>query len=406
MANFKYTVKNKEGKTLKGLIEAKGKGDAILSLRSKGFVIIHLDEDIKRAFSLKSFGGKRKKKIKIDELVIFSRQLATMVDAGIALVHALDILSEQTENVSFKEIIARVREDVEAGASLSEALAKHSEIFPGIFVNMVRAGESSGMLDEILDRLATYLEKTSILQKKVKSALVYPAVVSSMAVAITLFLIIKIVPIFKDIYAGFGAVLPAPTQMLLNLSDFLTQYFYVAIGLIAGAVFLAKRYAKSEKGRIKIDNFKLKMPIFGTILRKVAVGKFTRTLSTLIRSGVPILGALEIVSKTAGNRVVEIAVDKVRVNVKEGEPIAEPLARSGVFPPMVVRMISVGEQTGELEKMLIKIADFYDTEVDTAVSGLTSLIEPLIIAFLGIVIGGIVICMFLPIFQITEVLGI
>ncbi|MFH1380702.1 MAG: type II secretion system F family protein, partial [Candidatus Omnitrophota bacterium] len=346
-----------------------------------------------------------KKKIKIDDMVIFARQLSTMVNAGIPLVNALDILGEQMENPSFKTLVLSVRDDVETGSSLSEGLAKHKKVFSNLFVNMVKAGESSGMLDEILDRLATYLEKTSSLQKKVKSALVYPAAVTAMALAITAFLMIKVIPVFKEIYSGFGAKLPTPTEVLINISDFMVHYFYLAIGMIVAAVFLILKYAKTEKGKIRIDSFKLNIPIFGTIMRKVAVGKFTRTLSTLVKSGVPILSALEIVSKTSGNRVVEIAVDNVRASVKEGEPIAEPLAKSGVFPPMVVRMISVGEQTGELEKMLTKIADFYDEQVDVAVSGLTSLIEPLIIAFLGIVIGGIVVCMFLPILKITTIIN-
>ena len=400
MAKFKYVVKDKTGKTVKGMIEATTKENAIQSLRTKELVIISLEEERAKGFSLGIFRGV-KKKIKIDDLVVFSRQLATMVDAGIPLVNALDILAEQMEHISFKQVISKIHDDVETGSSLSEALGKHTNVFSGLFINMVRAGESSGMLDEILDRLATYLEKTSGLQKKIKSALVYPTAVTIMAFAITAFLMIRVVPVFKDIYAGFGAKLPVPTQIMITISDFMRRYFYVAIFFGIAAIFLINRYIKTDKGKLKFDNLKLHLPIFGMLARKIAVGKFTRTLATLIRSGVPILSSLEIVGKTSGNRVVEMAVDGVRGNVKEGEPIADPLARSGVFPPMVVRMISVGEQTGELEKMLAKIADFYDEQVDAAVSGLTSLIEPLIIAFLGIVIGGLVICMFLPILQIT-----
>ncbi len=405
MEKFKYLVKDKEGKTLRGIVEAASKDSAIQSLRSKELTIVTLEQEKRKAFSLDISRVLKRKKIKIDELVIFSRQLATMVDSGIPLVTALDILAEQTENMFFKEVVSKIRDDVETGSSLSEALGKHKNIFSGLFVNMVRAGESSGMLDEILDRVSTYLEKTSILQKKIKSALMYPLVVTVMALAITTFLMIKVVPVFSEIYAGFGAQLPMPTQVMLNISAFMRKYFYVAIGIFVMFYVFINRYVKTEKGKIKLDTLKLKLPVFGVLIRKVAVGKFTRTLSTLVRSGVPILSSLEIVSKTADNRVVEIAVDKVRENVKEGEPIADPLSRSGVFPPMVVRMISVGEQTGELEKMLGKIADFYDEQVDTAVSGLTSLIEPLIIAFLGIVIGSIVIAMFLPILQISEVMG-
>ena len=400
MANFKYTVKDKNGKTLKGTIETISREAAIESLRGKGLVIIGLAQEKASVFSIAGLKGGGRKKIKIEDLVIFSRQLATMVNAGIPLVNALDILAEQMENILFKQVVAKVRDNVEAGSSLSEALAKHTNIFSNLFINMVKAGESSGMLDEILERLATYLEKTASLQRKIKSALVYPAVVSLMAIAITVFLLVKVIPVFGDIYSGFGAKLPMPTQLMINLSNFMRRYFYLAITGLVLTVFFGNRYLKTESGKLKFDRLKLNVPIFGILIRKVSVSKFTRTLSTLIKSGVPILSALEIVSKTSDNRIVEIAVDNVRSNVKEGEPIADPLSRSGVFPPMVVRMISVGDQTGELEKMLGKIADFYDEQVDAAVSGLTSLIEPLIIAFLGIVIGGVVICMFLPILQI------
>ena len=403
MPTYKYTAKERSGKTLKGSFESGTKDEAIQMLRKKDVVIISLEEERKKTSLIP--GLKFKKGVKLDEIVIFSRQLATMVDAGIPLVNALDILGEQMENQTFKNVILKIRDDVETGSSLSEALAKHSNIFSELFMNMVRAGESSGMLDEILDRVALYLEKTSSLQKKIKSALVYPIAVVIMALGITVFLMVKVIPVFKDIYEGFGAALPKPTAVLISISDFMTHYFYVAIGIAIAAGFALMRYLKSDQGKLAFDRFKLNVPIFGTLVRKIAVGKFTRTLSTLIRSGVPILNSLEIVGKTSGNKVMEIAVEGVRQNVKEGEAIAEPLGKSGVFPPMVVRMVSVGEQTGELEKMLSKIADFYDEQVDAAVTGLTSLIEPLIIAFLGIVVGGIVICMFLPILKITSVVS-
>jgi len=405
MTKFAYTVKDKGGKTIKGVLKAPSKDNAIKNLRDKELVILALREERGGGGIFKSLSGLKKQGIKIEDLILFSRQLATMVNAGIPLVNALDILSEQTENVKFKQIIAEVRDNVETGSSLSEGMSKHTQIFSSLFVNMVRAGESSGMLDEILDRLATYLEKTGGLQKKIKSALVYPIAVTIMAFAITAFLLLKVIPVFTEIYAGFDTALPAPTQFLITVSNFMRKYFYAVIILFTIIGFAISRYIRTEKGKFRLDSLKLNIPIFGILVKKVAVGKFTRTLSTLIKSGVPILGSLEIVSKTSGNKVVEEAVDKVRMNVKEGESISEPLSRSGVFPPMVVRMISVGEQTGELEKMLGKIADFYDQEVDAAVSGLTSLIEPLIIAFLGIVIGGIVVCMFLPIFEITSVLS-
>jgi len=403
MPNFKYVAKDHEGKNESGMLEAKNQTEAIDVLRKKDLIIVSVAEATKKFDFKKSFGGK--KKVKLDDLVVFSRQLATMVDAGIPLVGALDILGDQIDNRDFGAVITSIRNDVETGSSLSEGLAKHKDIFSTLFINMVKAGESSGMLDEILDRLAEYLEKTSSLQKKVHSAMVYPMIVSSIAFIITFGLIWKIVPIFKTIFEGFGAKLPVPTMILISLSEFIQKYIILMVIIAGLAAFLINKFIKTEKGKTMIDGMLLSMPVFGILFRKVAISKFTRTLSTLIKSGVPILTALEIVAKTSGNTVVEAAIDTVRANVREGENIAEPLSRSKIFPPMVTRMVSVGEQSGELEKMLSKIADFYDEQVDTAVSGLTSMIEPLIIAFLGIVIGSIVVCMFLPIFKMTSIVG-
>lgn len=403
MANFKYIAKDSEGKNLNGFFEAADYAAAIDALRKKGLIIVSVNEALsKLKFSTTLFG---RKKIKMDDLVVFSRQLATMVDAGIPLVGALDILGEQADNKTFGGIILKMRNDVETGSSLSDAIAKHKKVFSPLFINMVKAGESGGMLDNILDRLATYMEKTSTLQKKIKSALIYPAVVSSMAIGITLILLLKVIPIFKNIFSGFDAQLPIPTQVLIAISDGLQKYSPYLIAALAVVMFFAIRYGKTEKGRLRCDSLLLKLPVFGILFKKVAISKFTRTLSTLIKSGVPILTSLEIVGRTAGNKAIEMAVETVRASVREGESVAGPLAKSKLFPPMVVRMVSVGEQSGELEKMLSKIADFYDEQVDVSVSSLTSLIEPLIIAFLGIVIGSIVICMFLPIFKITSVMG-
>jgi len=402
MALFKYVAKNMEGKTVSGLLEAGDKGALVGKLREQDLIIVTVTEAKGAATAGRPlFGGS----IKLDDLVIFSRQLATMVDSGIPLVSALDILGEQSENKTFSNLILQVRDGIESGSSLSDALGKHSRIFSSLFVNMVKAGESSGMLDEILDRLATYLEKTSNLQKKVRAALIYPCVITVMAIIITAVLLLKVIPVFKEIFAGFGAELPMPTQVLINVSDFLREYFFFAIGAIVVTGFLFARYINTERGRFRFDAFMLKMPIFGVLLTKVAVSKFSRTLSTLVRSGVPILNSLEIVGKTSGNKVIERAVVNVHSSIKEGENIAEPLAKSKVFPPMVVRMVGVGEQTGELEKMLSKVADFYDAQVDASISGLTSMIEPIIIAFLGVVIGTIVICMFLPIFKISTIIN-
>ena len=403
MPNFKYAAKESNGKAINGFFEAPDRAQAIDLLRKKGLIIVSITESSAKAgMSGISF---KTKKVKTEDLVVFSRQLATMVDAGIPLVGALDILGEQIENKAFGSVVLRIRNDIETGSSLSDALSRHKRIFSSLFVSMVKAGESSGMLDDILDRLAAYLEKTSALQRKIQSALVYPAVVSSMAIAITLLLLIKVIPVFKDIFSGFGSALPTPTLVLITISDAARKYFFFIVIIIAGIVFFVSRYVKTEKGRLVFDSMLLKMPIFGLLFKKVAISKFTRTLSTLIKSGVPILNSLEIVGKTAGNKAIEIAVETVRTNVREGESIADPLARSKLFPPMVVRMISVGEQSGQLEKMLTKIADFYDEQVDSAVSGLTSLIEPLVIALLGIVIGTIVICMFLPIFKLVSVVS-
>ena len=405
MLGFRYVAKNASGKKISGVIEAENKKAAIDLLRKKDLTIILLEEASTGPSLLK--GGKISflKKVSVDDLVVFSRQLATMVEAGIPLVNVLDMLGEQMEKPFFKEVILKIRDDIEAGASFSEAISKQKRVFSTLFINMVKAGETSGTLDEILDRVATYMEKMSNLQKKIRSALIYPAVVMTMAIAVTLVLIIKVIPVFKEIYSGFGAALPTPTQILIDVSDAVRRYFIIVVGLLGLMVFALSRLAKTDKGRYFFDKLKLKVPIFGPLIRKVAISKFTRTFSTLIKSGVPILASLDIVGKTSGNMVVEKAVEDVKTNVRDGENIAEPLARSGIFPPMVVRMVSVGEKSGELEKMLTKVSEFYDAQVDTAVSGLTSMIEPLIIAFLGVIIGTIVICMFLPIFRISEIVS-
>ncbi len=411
MPHFRYTVKDKNGQTLQSSGEAGDEKSLIENLRKQGLIIISVAPEKETAKAAQRGAGSAKQSagaggkrgsIKLAELLLFTRQLATLVQSGIPLVQSLDILSEQTENRRFKTVIKRVTDDVSAGSSLNEALAKHPKVFSPLFVNMVKAGESSGALDDIMDRLASYLEKTDSLIRKVRSAMIYPMVVSIMAVLITLVMMLKVVPVFKSIFADFGGDLPLPTQILIQVSDLLIHTFFLWFGAAAILIFLVRRFLKTDKGQLALDKFKLKMPVFGTIFKKVAVSKFTRTLATLIRSGVPILSALEIVAKTSGNRVIENAVGKVRISIREGENITDPLAKSGVFPPMVVRMISVGEQTGELEKMLSKIADFYDDQVDASVSGLTSVIEPLVIAFLGIFIGGIVICMFLPIFKLSQ----
>jgi len=407
MPKFSYVVKDKQGKDQKGMREAERVDDLIRWLRENEFFIIRVTE-LKpklQLFSQSRFGGKKARKIKMDELVVFSRQLATMVEAGVPLVQALSILAEQVENLNMQRVVSKLHDDVESGKSLSEAMEFHKKVFSALFVSMIKAGETSGKLEEILDRLASYIEKTNILIKKIKSAMMYPAVVASMALLITLGMMTWVIPQFADIFKSLNAPLPTPTLILLAVSDLVRKYFFWLLGGSVIIVFAVRRLMKTDTGRLFFDSMKLKLPVFGPLLLKVAVSKFSRTLSTLVESGVPIMNAFEIVGQTSGNRLIEQVVTEVRASIKEGESISGPLERKKVFPPMVVRMIAVGEETGELDKMLSKIADFYDSQVDTAVDGLTSLIEPLIIAFLGIVIGSIVVAMFLPILTLTKALG-
>lgn len=406
MPAFEYQVKDKSGKDQLGVQDAPDVSTLVTSLRSQGYLIIRVNEMKKKGkVSSGSKGGQRKGKggnVKLDDLVVFSRQMATLVGAGIPLIQALDILAEQVEKTKFRNVLRDMHHEVQGGKSFSDSMEKHHKIFSALFINMVRAGEQSGSLEEILDRVATYLEKTSALQKKVKSAMMYPISVTVVAFLITFGMMTFVIPKFAEIFEGLNAKLPAPTQILINMSRFMSAYWYLVIGGLVGGLFLFFQAIKTPKGRLWWDSLKLKMIIFGPIFLKVAVSKFSRTLATLVRSGVPILSSLEIVSKTSGNNRLEIVIAALMDSVKKGETISGPLGKSEVFPTMVVRMIAIGEETGELEEMLMKIADFYDAEVDAAVDGLTSLIEPLIIAFLGVVIGGIVVAMFLPILTLAN----
>jgi len=401
MSLYQYMAKDKSGNSVNGSLECGSDAEVVDILHKKEMVVVSVELAKNSSASAKS----KDKKVKSDDLVVFSRQLATMIDAGIPLVNALGILSEQIETENLKEVVVVVRRDIEEGISFCDALARHPSVFSELFINMVKAGETSGMLDEVLDRLATFQEKQAALTRKISSSLIYPAVVVSMSMIITAVLLLKVVPTFKGIFDSLGGTLPLPTQVLIFISDLLRKYFiYTVVGVSAGVFFL-KRYLSTAAGQYKFDSFLLKAPVVGTLFRKLAVARFSRTFSTLVKSGVTILSALEIVSKTSGNKVVEESILSCSKSVCDGEPISRPLAKSGVFPPMVTRMISVGEQTGQLEKMLSKIADFYDEQVDTAASGLTSMIEPLVIAFLGVVIGGIVIALFLPIFKISQLMA-
>lgn len=400
MNTFRYSAKDKNGHTVMGVLEAATEAEAAGALHKKEFIIVSLQLQKGAESRLKQDQG-----VKLDDLVVFSRQLATMIDAGIPLVQALGILTEQLENKNFRVIMVTVRQDIEAGMNFCDALGKHPRVFSDLFINMARAGEASGKLDEVLDRLASYLEKTAALNRKIISSLAYPAVVVIMSVLITAVLLLKVVPTFKGIFEMLGGKLPLPTLILIGVSDLLRKYMLIVIGLLFVSGFLLRKYINTEKGRYNFDQFKLNVPVIGQLSRKVALAKFSRTFSTLIKSGVGILSILEIVAKTSGNKVVERAVNECRVSVRSGESISRPLLKSGVFPPMVCRMIGIGEQTGQMEKMLTKIADFYDEQVDATVAALTSLIEPMVIAFLGVIIGGIVISLFLPIFKITELIA-
>ncbi len=401
MNSYQYSARDTKGQTVTGIIQAADEAEVADILHKKDLVVVFIGTG--KTVSIKSQAGD--KKVKLEDLVIFSRQLATMIDAGIPLVNALAILSEQIENENLRGIISQVKNDIEGGVSFCDALAKHPAVFSDLFVNMTKAGEASGMLNEILDRLATFMEKQAALNRKITSSLVYPSVVVIMAIIITTLLLLKVVPTFKGIFDSLGGTLPMPTQVLIFASDLLRKYFLYTVIAIGAGIYLFKNYLKTEKGKYQFDKTILKLPVFGPLLGKLAVAKFSRTFSTLVKSGVSVLSALEIVSKTSGNKVIEEAVVNCSKSVRNGEPISKPLAKSGVFPPMVTRMISVGEQTGQLEKMLSKIADFYDDQVDAAASALTSMIEPMVIAFLGVVIGGIVIALFLPIFKISQLMA-
>ena len=400
MSVFQYTAKDRSGHTVSGMLEGASEAEIAETLHKRELIVVSVEVTKEKAA-----GKIKESKVKLDDLVIFSRQLATMIDAGIPLVKSLGILSDQIEHKNLKNIVQMVRRDIEAGTNFCDALAKHPAVFSDLFINMARAGEASGMLDEVLDRLASYLEKSSALARKIRSSLVYPAVVVTMAILITAVLLLKVVPTFKGIFDMLGGTLPLPTRILIGASEILKRFFLPLVGLMILSGFLFNRFISTKKGRYLYDAQKLKIPVLGPLFCKVALAKFSRTFSTLVKSGVPILNVLDIVASTSGNKVVEETIMNCRTAVRDGEPLSQPLAKSGIFPPMVSRMIGVGEKTGQLEKMLSKIADFYDEQVDAAVAALTSMIEPLVIAFLGIVIGGIVVSLFLPIFKITELVA-
>ncbi len=402
MPRYAYQARDASGRTVSGVIDARDERGLIAALRPQGFTVTSVKEE-KRALDL-SFLLRFGARVKTKDLTVFSRQFATMVNAGLPLMQALEILGRETDSVPLRRLLERVRADVSAGLPLSEAMRKHPETFSRLYTDLVKAGETGGALDIILQRLATYLEKSQTLRRKVKGALTYPAVVAFVAFALTAAIIIFAVPFFARVYESFGAQLPLPTLILLTISRAVTGYFWlVGIGL-AALVILVRQYAKTDKGRLNIDRVLLKLPIFGPLFRKAAVARFARTFAVLIASGVPILEALEVVARSSGNRVIENSVMRAREDIREGELISDPLERSGIFPPMVTQMVLVGEETGSLEEMLTKIADFYDEEVDTAVGALTTLVEPIMIVVLGAVVAGIVVALYLPIFRLATVI--
>ncbi|NOY54065.1 MAG: type II secretion system F family protein [Deltaproteobacteria bacterium] len=402
MEVFKYAGKTSSGGIKKGVIEAASRDAAVAILRQQGVRTTSIKpkpKDIE--IKIPGLGGG----VKEAEIVIFTRQFATMIDAGLPLVQCLDILSAQTENKNFAKVISAVKQDVEDGSTYADALRKHPNIFSDLYVNMVEAGEVGGILDTILNRLAGYIEKAMKLKKKVKGAMVYPATVVSVAVIVVVIIMVYVIPVFQKMFSGFGGVLPAPTRLVIAMSEFLkANIFYIIMGLFAFVVTFSQTYKRNSKFKKGVHIVLLKFPLIGPLIRKVAVAKFTRTLGTLISSGVPILDGMDIVARTANNKVIEEAVMKTRTSIQEGRTISEPLAETKVFPPMVVQMIGVGEQTGALDSMLSKIADFYDEEVDNAVSALTSMLEPIMMVFLGGTVGFLVVSMYLPVFRMADMI--
>ncbi|KAB2889110.1 MAG: type II secretion system F family protein [Desulfobulbaceae bacterium] len=397
MPVYIWKGKNSQGEKRKGEIEAPDQSAVLAQLKRLRIVDPVIKEKPKDLFANVAFF---QPKVTGKDVVIFTRQLSTMIDAGLPLVQGLEILERQQDNSTFKRILGTIRGDVEAGSTLADSMRKHPKVFDNLFSNMIEAGETGGILDTILSRLAVFLEKSMALKKKIRGAMTYPTICLAISLLILAVILIFVVPVFKTMFEDFGSSLPLPTLFLVNLSNMVKDYFFVLlIGLIVVIMICRKIYA-TEKGRLLFDRYSLKSPVFGILLRKVAVAKFTRTLSTMLHSGVPILEALQVVAKTSGNKVIENAVYRVADSIAEGRPIAEPLEESGVFPNMVVQMINVGESVGALDTMLEKIADFYDEEVDQAVENLTAMIEPFMMVFLGGMIGGIVVAMYLPIFKI------
>ncbi len=402
MPRYVWEGKSKTGSLLQGELEAPNEAVVMAQLRRQQ---VYPTKIKPKGLSLELKIPGIKKKIPEKDIAVFTRQFATMIDAGLPLVQCLDILGSQQTSKAFKAVIEKVKEDVESGSTFADALRKHPKVFDELFVNLVEAGEVGGILDTIFSRLAAYKEKAIKLKKQIKGAMIYPSTIVSVAVIVTAILLIYVIPIFSKMFQDFGQALPSVTQFVIDLSLFTRKYFYLFIlAFIMFVVFIRMAY-KNPKGRLFLDKVMLKSPVFGDLILKIAIARFSRTLSTMVASGVPILESLDIVGKSAGNKVVEGAIFTARESISEGNTIAEPMEQGKVFPPMVTQMISVGEATGALDHMLSKIADFYEDEVDAAVAAMTSLLEPLLMIFLGVMIGGLVIAMYLPIFKLAGVVG-
>ena len=403
MITFSYQARDASGRIVTGVHDALNEDNAVTSLMGRGLMVLSLQ---KKAMS----GRTRTKKwtVKETDIVLFTRQLSTMIEAGISLVQALTALYDQSDpkrQRNLRNVISDVTTRVQGGETFNESISKHPRVFDRLFVSMVKAGEAGGLLAEILDRLAGFLEATARLRKKVKSAMTYPVIVITIAFAITTFLIVKVVPIFGEIFKDFGAKLPAPTQFLIDISDFIRADWYFLVVGIGGTIFGIRAFLRSKRGKQFSDRWKLKLPIFGPLIHKICMSRFSRTFAQLIRSGVPILEVLDIVGGSSGNHVVETSIKGVSADVEKGDNLSVALSKKAIFPPMMLRMVSAGEATGKIDTMLEKMADFWDEEIEAMLDGLTSLIEPLLIVFLGVIVGGIVIAMFLPIFKLNEVVS-
>ena len=400
MAVFTWEGRTRQGTTKKGVMEAGSEAAVMAQLRSQAIVPLAVKakaKDLLEGIAL------FEEKATLKDVVMFTRQFATMIDAGLPLVQCLDIQANQATNKGFQKVLRAVKSEVEQGSTFADALRKHPKTFDTLYTNLVQAGEIGGILDTILNRLATYMEKAEQLKRKVKGAMVYPGTILVVSIGVITLLLVKVIPVFKKMFEEFGGALPGPTQVVVDMSEFLQKWLvFMLVGIVGAVIAFLQGRQRSPRFLLATDAFFLKTPVFGSLLRKVAVSRFTRTLGTMISSGVPILDALEICAKTAGNKVIENALFKTRAAISEGRTIAEPLEASNVFPGMVVQMIAVGEATGAMDTMLGKIADFYDDEVDAAVTALTALLEPLMMVFLGGTIGGILMAMYLPIFKIAE----